>query len=178
MTMILAVVSLTVLGIVLGFLLGVASRYFRVEANEMVTELEAMMPGVQCGQCGFPGCAPAAAALAQGNAPVTLCPPGGRALAEALAAKLGVDADLSGMPATVPLLAVVDEDICIGCVRCFKKCPTDAVVGAVKQIHSVLREACIGCGKCVDVCPTESMRLTPVPVTLQSWYWTKPTLAA
>jgi electron transport complex protein RnfB len=93
---------------------------------------------------------------------------------EALAAKLGVSADLSSVKVSVPMIAEVKEEICIGCTRCFKVCPTDAIMGAAQQIHSVFREACTACGKCEEVCPTESIKLQPVPVTLQSWHWTKP----
>lgn len=169
-----AVVSLTVLGTVFGLLLGLAARYLKVEGNPLVAEIEQLLPGAQCGQCGFPGCSGAAQALADGNAPVTLCPPGGRAVVQALAAKLGVDADLSGVKDAVPMLAEVKEEICIGCTRCFKVCPTDAIMGAAQQLHSVFREACTACGKCEEVCPTESIKLQPVPVTLQSWHWHKP----
>lgn len=176
--MIAAIASLTVLGVTLGFLLGVAARYLKVESSGLAAEIEAMMPGSQCGQCGFPGCSAAAAAVADGTAPVTLCPPGGKTLAQSLANMMGVELDLSGMKESVPMVAAVEEDICIGCTRCFKACPTDAVMGAVKQIHNVLKEACTGCAKCVEACPTEALRLEPVPVTLQSWYWHKPGQAA
>lgn len=176
--MIAALSSLTLLGAGLGLVLGIAARRFRVEEGGVAKELEAMLPGSQCGQCGFAGCGGAAVALAAGKAPVTLCPPGGRALALALAARLGVEADLSGVADQIPMLAAVAEDICIGCTKCYKVCPTDAVVGAVRQIHAVLREACTGCGKCVDICPTESVRLEPVPATLQSWYWQRPPVMA
>jgi electron transport complex protein RnfB len=169
-----AVVSLTLLGTVLGLLLGLAARYLRVEGNPLAAEIEQLLPGSQCGQCGFPGCSGAAQALADGSAPVTLCPPGGRAVARALAAKLGIEADLSSVEEKGPMLAEVKEEICIGCTRCFKVCPTDAIMGAAQQIHSVFREACTACGKCEEVCPTESIRLQPVPMTLQSWYWHKP----
>jgi electron transport complex protein RnfB len=93
---------------------------------------------------------------------------------QALAAKLGVDADLSNVQDSVPMMAEVKEEICIGCTRCFKVCPTDAIMGAAQQIHVVFREACTACGKCEEVCPTESIKLQPIPVTLQSWYWHKP----
>lgn len=172
--MISAVASLAALGLVLGLILGYAARRLAVEGNPLVAELEAMLPGSQCGQCGYPGCAGAAQALADGSAPVTLCPPGGRDLVVALAAKLGVEADLSGVKESVPSIAEVKEEICIGCTRCYKVCPTDAIMGAAKQIHAVFREACTACGKCVDVCPTEALFMRPVPVTLQSWYWHKP----
>jgi H+/Na+-translocating ferredoxin:NAD+ oxidoreductase subunit B len=172
--MISAVVSLTTLGSSLGLILGYAARRLAVEGNPLVGELEAMMPGSQCGQCGYPGCTGAAQALADGQAPVTLCPPGGRELAAALAAKLGVEVDLAGIKEAGPTIAEVREELCIGCTRCYKVCPTDAVLGAAKHIHSVFREACTACGKCVDACPTEAIVLRPVPVTLQSWYWHKP----
>jgi electron transport complex protein RnfB len=169
-----AVVSLTVLGTTLGLLLGIAARYLKVEGNPLVAEIEQLLPGSQCGQCGFPGCAGAAQALAEGSAPVTLCPPGGRAVVQLLAAKLGVEADLSGVQESVPMMAEIREEICIGCTRCFKVCPTDAIMGAAQQIHVVFREACTACGKCEEVCPTESAKLQPIPVTLQSWHWHKP----
>lgn len=172
--MITAITSLTILGAILGLILGVAARVFRVEGNALAAELVDILPGSQCGQCGFPGCAGAAQALAEGNADVTLCPPGGRAVAIALAAKLGVDADVSGVQDSVPMIAEVREELCIGCTRCFKVCPTDAIMGAAQQIHSVFREACTACGKCEEVCPTESVKLQPVPVTLHGWYWHKP----
>lgn len=169
-----AIISLTLLGAILGLLLGLAARYLRVEGNPLVAELEQLLPGSQCGQCGFPGCTGAAQALAEGGAPVTLCPPGGRALAQALAAKLGVEADLSGVADKGPMIAEIREEICIGCTRCFKVCPTDAIMGAAQQIHVVFREACTACGKCEAVCPTESVKLQPISVTLQSWHWHKP----
>jgi electron transport complex protein RnfB len=169
-----AIISLTLLGAVLGLLLGLAARYLRVEGNPLVAELEQLLPGSQCGQCGYPGCTGAAQALAEGGAPVTLCPPGGRALAQALATKLGVEADLSGVEEKGPMIAEIREEICIGCTRCFKVCPTDAIMGAAQQIHVVFREACTACGKCEAVCPTESVKLQPIPVTLQSWHWHKP----
>jgi electron transport complex protein RnfB len=169
-----AIVSLTLLGTTLGLLLGVAARYLKVEGNPLVAEIEQLLPGSQCGQCGFPGCTGAAQALADGTAPASLCPPGGRAVMQALADKLGIEADLSGVEDSVPMMAEIKEEICIGCTRCFKVCPTDAIMGAAQQIHVVFREACTACGKCEEVCPTESVKLQPIPATLQSWHWHKP----
>jgi electron transport complex protein RnfB len=176
--MIYAVISITTLGLFLGILLGTAARYLKVEGNPLQKEIEDMLPGSQCGQCGFPGCSPAADALANGTAEVTLCPPGGRSLAIALADKLGVSADLSGVEDSQPMLAHIKEDLCIGCMKCFKRCPTDAILGGPKQIHAVLTEACTGCEKCVDICPTECVSMRPVPVTMQNWYWPIPATAA
>ncbi len=175
--MLAAVISLSLLGAGLGLALGFASRKFAVEGNPLVDELVAMMPGSNCGQCGFPGCTGAAAAIAEGTAPPTCCPPGGKALAAALADRLGIAIDLSALEDRGPQLAVVAEEVCIGCCRCIKVCPTDAIVGAAKQIHNVLREACTGCGSCVERCPTEALVMRPVPATLQHWVWPKPAAA-
>ena len=176
--MIAAIFSLTLLGAVLGLGLGVAARKFAVEGDPLIDEIEAMMPGSNCGQCGMAGCPAAARAIAEGSVSVAACPPGGKALASALAARLGVDLDLAALVDAGPQLAVVSEDLCIGCCRCLKVCPTDAMVGAAKQIHSVIREACTGCGNCVERCPTEAVVMRPVAVTLQHWVWPKPPVAA
>lgn len=175
--MIAAIVSLSLLGLALGLVLGVADRIFAVEGNPFIAEIEAMMPGSQCGQCGYPGCAGAAKAVAEGLAPVTLCPPGGKALAQSLAARMGVSLDMADVQDAGPQLATIAEELCIGCCRCLKTCPTDAIVGAAKQIHNVLREACTGCNNCIAKCPTEALSMKPVPVSLQHWVWPKPAAA-
>lgn len=171
-----AIISLTVLGCVLGALLGIASGLLTVDEDPLEKELQELLPGSQCGQCGFVGCSQAAAALAKGEAPVTLCPPGGRAVAEALAKKLGVSADLSGHEDKGPQLAKIAEDLCIGCLRCLNECTVDAIVGAPKQMHSVLADICHGCGKCVEVCKTGAAALEPIAPTTVTWYWPKPAL--
>lgn len=176
--MITAIASLTTLGLALGALLGFASKKLKVETNPLVEEILEMLPGTQCGQCGFPGCNQASEAIASGDAPVTACPPGGKSLAAELAQKLGVTVDLSGMKEEDPIYAHVREATCIGCTRCFKVCPTDAIVGAPKQIHAVIREACTGCKACIDVCPTECLVAVPIQQTLQTWHWPKPAIAA
>lgn len=173
-----AIAVLTILGLALGFLLGLAARRFKVEADPLVETIELALPGTQCGQCGYPGCAGAAAAIASGEAPVTVCPPGGKVLAEELAAKLGVTVDLSALDDGPPKLAGVEETTCIGCIKCLQVCPTDAIVGAPKQIHVVMAQACTGCGKCVEVCPTECLQMRPVAATLKNWHWPKPAVAA
>jgi electron transport complex protein RnfB len=162
------------MGVALGGILGAAARFLAVEENPLEEEIKALLPGSQCGQCGYVGCAQAAAALAKGEAPVTLCPPGGRAVAEALAKKLGVTADLSEHEEKAPAYAYIQEELCIGCTRCIKECSVDAIFGANKMMHSVIAEVCHGCEKCVKVCPTEAIVMRPIPVTLGSWHWPKP----
>jgi electron transport complex protein RnfB len=167
-----AIGVLTLLGLGLGYLLGLAAKKFHVETPPLEAELMDMLPGSNCGQCGFAGCPAAAAALAAGSAPVTLCPPGGRDLVERLAERLGVTA--APGDTEEERLALVREENCIGCIKCARECPTDAIVGAPKQIHTVLREACTGCGKCIDVCPTATIVLAAPPMTLRDWRWSKP----
>lgn len=169
-----AIVALMILGLFLGFLLGLAAKKFKVESDPLVEEIDAMLPGTNCGQCGFPGCPAAAEAIAAGEAPVNLCPPGGSALAESLAEKLGVGFDASAMDTGPAKLARVNEELCIGCVKCFRECPTDAIVGAPKQIHVVLDKACTGCGKCEAVCPTMCIEMYVPETTLPQWRWPKP----
>lgn len=176
--MITAIVTIATLGLGLGLLLGLSARFLKVEGNPLEEEIAALLPGSQCGQCGFAGCGPAAAALAAGQASPALCPPGGRALAETLAARLGVSLDVSGLAEAVPMVAHVHPGLCIGCTKCFKRCPTDAILGAPKMIHAVFSDACTGCGKCVEDCPAECIELRPVDATLSTWFWPKPALAA
>lgn len=175
--MLMDVGSLTVMGVALGGILGAAARFLAVEENPIEAEIKAMLPGSQCGQCGYVGCGQAAAALAKGEAPVTLCPPGGKATAEALAKKLGVTADLSDMEEHKEMVAQIDESVCLGCMRCTKECSVDAIVGAAKQMHDVIIELCHGCGKCVETCPTEGIRMVEVPTTIATWNWPKPDAA-
>ncbi|OGT88146.1 MAG: electron transporter RnfB [Gammaproteobacteria bacterium RIFOXYA12_FULL_61_12] len=176
--MIFAVLILSLLGLIMGALLGIAARYLAVEGNPLLKEIEGLFPGSQCGQCGYPGCNAAAEAVANGQAPVTLCPPGGKGLAETLAGKLGVSIDLSSVEEKEPRFAFVHENLCIGCTKCLKRCPTDAIIGGPRQIHGVFAEACTGCEKCFEVCPTECIEMRPIPATLQTWYWPNPAKAA
>lgn len=176
--MLLAVGSLTLMGVTLGGLLGFAAKLLRVEEDPIEQELLGMLPGSQCGQCGYVGCGQYAAALAHEHAAVTLCAPGGKAVAEALAHRLGVTADMSDQEDAGPKFAVVNEELCIGCMRCITECSTDAIVGAVKQVHTVVADVCHGCSKCFKVCPTEAINMVTVPVTLGTWHWTKPNAEA
>ena len=176
--MITAAVSMTALGLGFGCLLSYAARRFHVETPPIVDEIETILPGTNCGQCGFPGCRGAAEAVAEGDAPVTLCPPGGREVALELADIMGVDcgggADASGFVEAEQLVAFIFEDHCTGCTKCYKRCPTAAIVGAAKQIHTVINDACIGCDACAEVCPTEAIILRSKPKTLRNWYWERP----
>ncbi|SFC20094.1 RnfABCDGE type electron transport complex subunit B [Tropicimonas isoalkanivorans] len=177
--MIQALATMTALGVGFGTILGIAARRFHVDSPAIVDEIEKILPGTNCGQCGFAGCRGAAEAVAAGDAPVTLCPPGGRDVAMQLVEVAGPEcgggvADLSSLAETEPMVAFVFEDHCTGCTKCFKRCPTDAIVGAAKQIHTVINDACTGCEACMEVCPTEAIILRSKPRTLRNWHWPKP----
>jgi len=176
--LLLAIATMSGLGLGFGLILGFAAKKFYVETPPVIDELEEILPGTNCGQCGFPGCRGAAEAVAESAAPVTLCPPGGREVAEEMAEVMGIDlasgGGLDDMEESDPIVAFIFEDHCTGCTKCYKKCPTDAIVGAAKQIHTVINDACIGCDACVDVCPTEAIIMRSKPKTLRNWHWPKP----
>lgn len=129
-----------------------------------VDAIDRLLPQWQCGRCGVTGCRPFAEALVAGHAGVHGCTPGGAPLARRLAAALGATADPHAeRPPAAPLVARVVEEDCIGCTRCLRACPVDAIVGARGQLHGVLGPLCTGCGLCLPVCPTDCIVLEPAP---------------
>ena len=135
---------------------------------DLIAQIEALLPQTQCGLCGYAGCAPYAAALAQG-APVDRCPPGGEFTRRALGDLLGRAAATAPEP-PVRTRAVIDETACIGCALCLKACPLDAIVGASRFLHTVLPEDCSGCGLCVPACPVDCIALAPhLPARTGPW---------
>ncbi|RDI20098.1 electron transport complex protein RnfB [Pseudacidovorax intermedius] len=130
------------------------------------------LPQTQCTRCGYPDCAGYAAALADGSAAIDRCPPGGADGVRRLAALLGRDERPlnpecgSEGPRT---LAVIDEAWCIGCTRCLEVCPTDAILGFHKRMHTVIETHCTGCELCVPVCPVDCIALEVVTPGLSGW---------
>lgn len=127
-------------------------------------DIDALLPQTQCTRCGYAGCQPYAAAIADGLAEINQCPPGGAATIGALAALLA-RAPLPLNPANgtegPQLVAQIEEDACIGCVRCLPPCPVDAIVGAPKQMHTVVLALCTGCELCVAPCPVDCIVMVP-----------------
>lgn len=174
--MLIPLLSICLLGGFLGFALALAARFFKVEGNPLAEEVAAMLPNSQCGLCGQPSCNTAAERMVNGEIELTTCIPGGKALAQRIAEKLGVTLSLDGFQEVIPKAARIEGDNCTGCAKCYKVCPTDAIFGASKQVHGVISELCTGCGKCLEICPNEAVRLEEIAVTLRSWRWQKPAL--
>jgi len=134
------------------------------EFEKKVQAIDEWLPQTQCTQCSYPRCLDYAKAIANNEADINQCPPGGDSTIRGLAALLGK----MGKPLNPTYgqhlpreVAVIDESRCIGCVMCIKPCPTDAIIGAAKQMHSVIDEDCTGCGLCVDPCPVDCIEMIP-----------------
>jgi Na+-translocating ferredoxin:NAD+ oxidoreductase subunit B len=172
-----AMLALGVLGALFGLMLGFAAIRFHVESDPVVDQIDAILPQTQCGQCGFPGCRPYAEAIAAGEADINQCPPGGETGIRALADLLGRD--------FVPLneehgehkgkrVALIDENLCIGCTLCIQACPVDAILGAAKQMHTVIESECTGCELCLPPCPVDCISMVPVKTDIETWKWPSP----
>jgi electron transport complex protein RnfB len=175
--MVTAIVSITVLGSLFGLGLGWAARRFRVESDPVVDRIDAILPQTQCGQCNFPGCRPYAEAIAAGEADINQCPPGGEAGIRALADLLGVEAkplNPENGRETPKAVAVIDELACIGCTLCIQACPVDAILGASKQMHTVIESECTGCDLCLPPCPVDCITMVVREPATADWPWPRP----
>jgi len=128
-------------------------------------DIDALLPQTQCTRCGYQGCRPYAEAIARGEAEINQCPPGGAATIAALAT-LTHRAARPLNPANgvegPPLVALIDEAACIGCAKCLPPCPVDAIIGARKQMHTVITALCTGCELCLAPCPVDCISLVPL----------------
>jgi len=140
--------------------------------DETVRRIDDALPQTQCTRCGYTDCAAYAIAVAASEAAINRCPPGGAQGVVRLAAITGQpivpldpDCGIEG-PVTV---AVIDEDWCIGCTLCIKACPTDAIVGTHKRMHTVIEPYCTGCELCIPVCPVDCISLEVVSAERTGW---------
>lgn len=177
------------LGIVIGLLLGVAGEKFKVEVDEKEVAVRELLPGNNCGGCGFAGCDALAKAIAVGEAAVNACPVGGEAAGSKIAEVMGVEsAPGERMVAFVKCAGTCDKSEdkynyfgisdcrmayvvpghgdkkcsygCMGLGSCVKACPFDAI-HIVNGVAFVDKEACKACGKCVAACPKHLIELVP-----------------
>ncbi|NVD99257.1 electron transport complex subunit RsxB [Massilia sp. BJB1822] len=138
------------------------------EPKSLADRIEDALPQTQCTKCGYQGCRPYAEAIAAGSAEINQCPPGGAEGVQRLSSITG--------RAVIPInpvnglerpraVAFIDESLCIGCTLCIQACPVDAIVGAAKQMHSIVADLCTGCDLCVTPCPVDCIVMYPVTET-------------
>lgn len=158
--------------------LGVRSDAQAVPA--LVDEIDAVLPQTQCTRCGYPDCRSYAQTIANGEADINRCPPGGAEGVVRLAALTGraprpLDANCGAEgPRRV---AMIIESACIGCTRCIDACPVDCIVGAPKQMHTVIESLCTGCELCLPACPVDCIALEDVTPGRSGWAAWSPALA-
>ena len=140
--------------------------------TSMAQRIHAVLPQTQCTRCGFPDCMAYAQAIAERGAAINQCPPGGTEGIARLAEITGlpaVDMNLANGAETVRSVAVIDENWCIGCTLCLPVCPTDAILGSNKKMHTVIEPHCTGCELCIAVCPVDCISLENVTGKLTGW---------
>ena len=168
-----AIVALGTIAGIFGAILGFASIKFKVEGDPLVEQLDDLLPQTQCGQCGYPGCKPYAEAVANGEA-INKGAPGGDDTIKKIADLMGVEVlplDGNHEQDITPKVAYIIEEDCIGCTKCIQACPVDAIIGAAKQMHTVIIDECTGCDLCVAPCPVDCIEMRPIKETPQTWSW-------
>lgn len=138
----------------------------------LAARIDAVLPQTQCTRCGYPDCAAYAQAIAQEQAAINQCPPGGAEGIARLAALTGQPVQALNLAHGTEgprSLAVIDEAWCIGCTLCLAPCPTDAIIGANKQLHTIVSDHCTGCGLCVPVCPVDCIDMHPTSGVATGW---------
>jgi len=140
------------LAIAIGSVLGWSAIRYKVEGNPLAEKIDAILPQTQCGQCGYPGCKPYAAAIAAGDADINQCPPGGEDGVKKLAELLGVEAKPLDATHGVP------------------------IVGAAKQMHTIIARECTGCELCLPPCPVDCIAMLPIDEDLPHWKWQYPVI--
>jgi Na+-translocating ferredoxin:NAD+ oxidoreductase subunit B len=132
--------------------------------NDLAQRIDTLLPQTQCQACGYDACKPYAAAVAHDEAGINQCAPGGDAVIEAIAALTGksvIPLSVVHGPYRAPQIAVIDEQLCIGCAKCLPACPVDAIIGARKRMHTVFDDWCTGCELCVPPCPMDCISFVP-----------------
>lgn len=149
-----------------------------LEQETLTRQIQQQLPQTQCKRCGFVDCEAYARAIATQQTTINRCQPGGREGIQRLAKLtkqpfLPLASDVGEESPRV--LAVIDENWCIGCTKCLQACPVDAILGSTKKMHVVLEEHCTGCELCIPVCPTDciqkisSSNIEPPPTACSAW---------
>lgn len=189
-TVIVSLVSMGAMGALFGAGLAWASRKFAVESDSRIDDIEAVLPGANCGGCGYPGCRGFAEAVVTGNAPVDGCPVGGSTVAAEVAKIMGVELE-GGCERLVALVRCAGGHAqakdraeyvgindcraaelvsggsksctygCLGLASCVRACPFDAIAMGPNGLPVVDKDACTACGRCVAACPRDLIALVP-----------------
>jgi electron transport complex protein RnfB len=140
--------------------------------KSLADQLEDLLPQTQCTKCGYAACRPYAEAMADGSASYNQCPPGGiegvARLAQVLGKKVIPINPVNGIERPRPV-AFIDEALCIGCTLCIQACPVDAIVGAAKQMHTIVTDLCTGCDLCVAPCPVDCIAMVEITTGKTGW---------
>jgi Na+-translocating ferredoxin:NAD+ oxidoreductase subunit B len=140
--------------------------------------IDAALPQTQCMRCGYDDCRAYAQAIAEGQAAINRCPPGGAQGIVRLAAITGHDVlalDASCGAEGPRQRMFIDEAWCIGCTLCLDACPVDCIVGASKQMHTVIEDLCTGCELCLPACPVDCILVEPATPGRGGWdAWSAP----
>lgn len=193
MAILTAALVVGLVGILLGFFLGISGEKFKVEVDEREEAILEVLPGNNCGGCGYAGCSGLAVAIVKGEAPVNQCPVGGASIAVAIGEIMGVEAETGAKKVAFVKCAGTCEKAntdyqysgvedcramafvpnggakscnfgCLGFGSCVKACPFDAI-HIIDGIAKVDKEACKACGKCIAVCPKHLIELVPYDAT-------------
>lgn len=161
--------------VVVGIALSLLASFTVSKGDSLEKRIENLLPSINCGQCGFPGCEAYAKALANGECAPNLCKPAGADVGKQLADLVGVSAERSDdyeEQLFYPrLVAYIHENTCTGCGKCKRKCPVDAISGVLKQAHVVDPEECIGCDDCIKACPEGCIEKIRLEHNLSHFNW-------
>ena len=188
MSLVSAILIMAIIGLVLGFIIGIVAKLFKVETDPRIELVTSLLPNANCGGCGRAGCADFARAIVAGEAAPNQCPASGQETVSAIAKALGIEANVAFKKVAVVLCGGDKNQTknwslyngvsdcrsasliaggpkacrygCLGMASCARACPFGAieVVNGLAIVHS---EKCVGCGKCVATCPRNLIKLVP-----------------